>query len=347
MNHCMTDVKILPYFRSSFVLTVLGLMAGGILDGMSGVVVVAVLTVLESSMSFDNAVLNAGTLQQMDALWRRRFLVWGLLIAVVGMRLLFPLLIVGVVAGMSPMAVLDMALHDPKRYALTLTSTHHEVAAFGGAFLLMVFMSFFVDANKDRHWLRLVEAPLTRLGGLKAVEVAVTLGVLLVNAATIVDLATRLQFLEAGMVGVISYILADGVGSLLGGHVTNAGAAVAKQGLAGFLYLELLDASFSFDGVIGAFALSDSLFIIGIGLGVGASYVRSFTLLLVDTAATTKYRYLEHGALWAIGALAGIMFLGIHVEVPEVVTGLLGAGFIALALLSSLAANRRDRHSAS
>src|SRR5690606_35736366 len=111
-------------------------------------------------------------------------------------------------------------------------------------------------------------------------------------------------------------------------------------GLGAFLYLEVLDASFSFDGVIGAFALSQNLFIIAIGLGIGAMYVRSMTIMLVERGTLTQYRFLEHGAFYAIIAMSVIMFAQSLVHVPEVVTGLFGASLIGVALWSSIRWNR-------
>ena len=108
------------------------------------------------------------------------------------------------------------------------------------------------------------------------------------------------------------------------------------------MYLEVLDASLSFDGVIGAFAISKDIFVIMLGLGVGAQWVRSLTVFLVERDTLSEYRYLEHGAHWAILALASLMFLSSIVEVPEVVTGLIGLILIALSFWSSLIARRRD-----
>lgn len=101
-----------------------------------------------------------------------------------------------------------------------------------------------------------------------------------------------------------------------------------------------MDASFSFDGVIGAFALSTNLFIIALGLGIGAMFVRSLTIMLVKKSTMAEYRYLEHGAFWAILALAVMMFISVRVDIPEVITGLIGAGLIGIALLSSLRWNK-------
>lgn len=107
----------------------------------------------------------------------------------------------------------------------------------------------------------------------------------------------------------------------------------------------MLDASFSFDGVIGALALTSNFFIIAMGLGIGAMFVRSLTLMLVKDALT-EYRYLAHGAFYAVGSLSIIMFLKTLVHVPEGVSGMIGAAFIGLAFLDSMRHNRalrRDR----
>lgn len=336
----MQDLK---YFHWSIAFTIAGIIGGYLIGGPSGAFIVTVLAVLETSLSFDNAVVNATVLEHMDEKWRKRFLLWGILIAVFGMRIVFPLAIVGVVAHMGPVEVVRLALFDADEYARILMSAHHEIAAFGGAFLMMVFLKFFIDAGKNVHWVRAIEAPLTKLGRLEAAQIMVTLLVILFSGGALDSTEHRVEFIVAGVWGLIVYILADGFGALMGGEPGEGGKVTAKTGFAGFMYLELLDASFSFDGVIGAFALTHSLPIIAIGLGVGAMFVRSFTLMLVYKGTLTAYRYLEHGAFWAIGALAIIMFVSVHVHIPEVVTGLIGAVLIAAALLSSVYQNRSER----
>ena len=332
----------LGYFKWSIIFTLAGLVGGWLLNGWQGVFIVAVLAVLETSLSFDNAVVNATVLKDMDEKWRQRFLLWGILIAVFGMRIVFPLAIVGVVAKLGPMAVIDLALKQPDEYAAIMMTAHHEIAAFGGAFLLMVFLKFFVNTNKDLHWVRILEAPLTRLGRLDSAQILIALLVILITGSFMNDATRQHEFLVAGLWGLITYILADGVSALLG-HPSDDGKTIAKTGFGGFMYLELLDASFSFDGVIGAFALTTSLPIIAIGLGIGAMFVRSFTLMLVYRGTLTNYRFLEHGAFWAIGALAAVMFIGVHVHIPEVVTGLVGAILIGLSFWSSLRSNRAEQ----
>ncbi|MFO1384811.1 MAG: DUF475 domain-containing protein [Chitinivorax sp.] len=326
------------YFAGSFVFTALMLAFGYWLQGWKGVAICAILGVLETSLSFDNAVVNATVLRDMSQVWRKRFLTWGMLIAVFGMRVVFPVLIVAIIAHLGPLEVLDMAVRRPDDYAAHLTSAHIEIAAFGGAFLLMVFLKYFVDFEKDVHWIGFIEAPLTKVGRMEMVELALALTAIAVISGFVAEHESA-RFLEAGIWGLVTYIVVDGIGALFGGE---SGAADAgRSGAAGFLYLELVDASFSFDGVIGAFALSNNIFIIAAGLGIGAMFVRSMTIYLVDRGTLNEYRYLEHGAFWAIGVLAAIMLLSALVHVHEVVTGGLGALLILLALGSSIHFKRK------
>jgi hypothetical protein len=109
-----------------------------------------------------------------------------------------------------------------------------------------------------------------------------------------------------------------------------------------FIFLEVLDASFSFDGVLGAFAITTDPIIIALGLGVGALFVRSMTVYLVDQGSLAKFRFMEAGAHWAIGALAIMLIFTIRFEIPDYVIGLIGIALIAASILSSVAANKRD-----
>lgn len=335
------------YFRGSFIVTVVGLILGGFLGWeISGtasgaattVFIVAVLGVLEVSLSFDNAVVNATVLEQMDPVWQRRFITWGIAIAVFGMRIVFPLVIVATIAWISPWAALVLAATDPDQYSHILTSAHVSVSAFGGSFLAMVGLKHFFDQKKKVHWIDVIERPLKSLGRIEAVELGLVM-LLLWGVSRSLPHHEQAAFLTAGLLGLVTYIAVDGVSALLDAESAASGAVV-RSGAASFLYLEVLDASFSFDGVIGAFALSNNLFVIAIGLGIGAMFVRSLTIMLVDRGTLTEYRYLEHGAFYAIVALGVIMFLKTIMHVPEVVTGLIGAGFIGMAFWSSLRHNR-------
>lgn len=331
------------YFTGSVVFCAGAVVVAFILGGTKAALTVLFLTVLETSLSFDNAVVNAGILKNWNEVWRRRFLTWGIVIAVFGMRLVFPLVVVGIAGDMGPIRTIQTAMYAPAEYSKILASAHHQIAAFGATFLMMVFFKFFVARHKTEHWLSWIEQPLTRLGKMEAIEGALTLTTLLA-ASRLLNAPMRGEFIEAGIWGIIVYILSKGMAALLGGDDEGHGAKVqvVQQGVAGFLYLELIDSSFSFDGVIGAFALTNNLFFIMLGLGAGAMFVRSFTLLLVENHTLIRYRYLEHGAFWAIGALAVVMMVGAGLAVPEAVTGMIGALLIAASLGSSILANRKQ-----
>jgi uncharacterized protein len=346
---------ISKYFGSSLIWTVLGLIAGGgvgyyytstMSAALSAIFVVAVLCVLEISISFDNAIVNATVLGKMTPLWQHRFLTWGMWIAVFGMRLVFPLLIVAVVAHLNPIAALKMAALDPQEYARIMLSVHHEVSAFGGAFLMLVAMKYFFDQGKVVHWIAVIERPLVKLGRLESAEVGIVL-VLLFIVSKYVSPEEALPVLYSGIAGILSYLLVEGIGEFLKSphdmgdtnRLTEKELHRASVGM--FLYLEVLDASFSFDGVIGAFAITNNLFIIAIGLGVGALFVRSLTIMMVERGTLHAYAFLEHGAFYAVAALAVMMFLGTVKDIPEWITGSLGAAFIGFSVFSSIRAKAR------
>lgn len=316
---------------------------GGSLVTMGKVVwTVLVLAILEVSLSFDNAVVNAKVLKDMDEVWRKRFLTWGMLIAVYGMYIAFPLAIVAIAAGIGPVDAVRLSLEDPARYEQLVSSAHTGIAGFGGAFLTMVGLEFFFDEEKELHWIGLIEHRLARFAALPAIEIV---AVLLCVVAISYGLPPQeaLTFLTAAVLGIATFILVSGMGNLLQAREEQAklaGAAV-KAGLGGFIYLNVLDASFSFDAVIGAFALSNNMVVIALGLSIGAMFVRTMTVVLVREGTLAQYLYLEHGAFWAILALGAIMLSSVLVEIPDVVTGLVGAVLIGLALWRSISYNRK------
>ena len=346
---------LLKSFAPDIVLTLAALVGGFLLGGPSGLAIVAILIVLEVSLSFDNAVVNATILKRMNAFWQKIFLTVGVLIAVFGMRLIFPLAIVSLTAGLNPVRVVELALdggdiHTPGTYAYLLHEAHASIAAFGGMFLLMLFLDF-VFEDHDVKWLKPLEKPLAKMGMLERLSVIVALLVLAVVSQMLAKDPGEVLF--SGLLGVLIYLLVGGLGDLFekkgapegddeefSGPNTTAQVG-GKAAFFMFMYLEVLDASFSFDGVIGAFAITQDIFIIMIGLGVGALWIRSMTVYLVRKGTLDNYAYLEHGAMWAIGALATILLITIKYEVPEVVTGLVGVTFISAAFLGSIRRNKR------
>jgi hypothetical protein len=343
------------HFKYSFIIAAICLLlafawGGGtekIEGGLSAMALALILGVMEVSLSFDNAVVNAGVLKDMDRKWQQIFLTIGILIAVFGMRLLFPILIVSSATGQGFGDVAMMALHNPDEYSRHLEASHVSISAFGGMFLFLVFLHFMIDEAKDVHWIDVIEGRLMQLGKLDSVQAMIALAVLYVlyHYLPLHDEHSRTSMLAAGVAGIILYILVSSVDGLFENEEEGEAAAqVAKRaGIAGFLYLEVLDASFSFDGVIGAFAITRDVVIIMLGLAIGAMFVRSLTVYLVNKGTLDEYIYLEHGAHWAIGILAGIMLASITFHIPEVVTGLIGVAFIVVSLISSESYNLKQQ----
>ncbi|MFJ5228069.1 DUF475 domain-containing protein [Streptomyces sp. NPDC088400] len=376
---------VLKTFGWSFAVTAAGLAAGGLYDGWAALGIVAVLAVLEVSLSFDNAVINAGILKRMSAFWQTIFLTIGVLIAVFGMRLVFPVLIVAITAKIGPVEAVELALNDKDRYQQLVTDAHPSIAAFGGVFLLMIFLNFIFE-DRDIKWQAWLERPLAKLGKVDMLAVCVALVVLLVASMTVAthahqhggEHADKAQtVLTSGVAGLITYLVVSGLSSFFENRIEEeeeredeaeeaaaeraaaaraagrsdggSGSVAALTGRAAFftfLYLEVIDASFSFDGVIGAFAITNDIVLMALGLGIGAMYVRSLTVYLVRQGTLDDYVYLEHGAHYAIGALAVILLVTIRYEISEVVTGLVGVVLIGWSFWSSVRRNHRHARDA-
>lgn len=340
------------YFSESYFVTAIGLILAyfwgehvAVGSGKMCVFIALVLGILEVSLSFDNAVVNATKLKKMSEKWRHRFITWGIAIAVFGMRFLFPLLVVSIFAKLNLIKVLDIALHNSKLYALYLHQTHATIVTFGGTFLLMLFLGFFLNPKKELDWIAPVEKILKKAPESKVLDTLITLAVLDV-VQMMQPPPLHMSVLLSGIAGIAVYLGIDTISQKLEdleskyeGYKTDECSLKSKflacSGLISFLYLELIDASFSLDGVLGAFALSHDIIIITIGLAIGAMFVRSLTIMFVEKGTLDKFSYLEHGAHWAIGALAILMFISTIRPVPELITGLTGVGFIIASVISS------------
>ncbi|MGM7441509.1 DUF475 domain-containing protein [Streptomyces tunisiensis] len=359
---------VLKTFGWSFAVTALGLVAAFLFGGWTAFGIVAILSILEISLSFDNAVVNAGILKKMNAFWQKIFLTIGILIAVFGMRLVFPVVIVAVSAQLGPIEAVDLALSDKDRYQELVTDAHPAIAAFGGMFLLMIFLDFIFE-DREIKWLAWLERPLAKLGKVDMLSVCIALIILLISAMTFATHAhqhggTHVDKAEtvllAGIAGLITYMIVGGLSGYFEdkleeeeeqeheeekaareGKPKSAIALAGKAAFFMFLYLEVLDASFSFDGVIGAFAITNDIVLMALGLGIGAMYVRSLTVYLVRQGTLDDYVYLEHGAHYAIGALAMILLVTIQYEINEIITGLIGVVLIGASFWSSVRRNKR------
>ncbi|WP_435231749.1 DUF475 domain-containing protein [Pseudopelagicola sp. nBUS_20] len=338
------------YLKWPLIVTAIGLFLSGWLgwetEGtFSGIVsfllIGGILAALEIALSFDNAIVNANKLEDMTPVWRQRFLTWGILIAVFGMRILFPLAIVAVFAWINPFEAMRLALANPDEYSRIIEGAHGSIAAFGGTFLMMVALKFFVDEDKSIDWIVGLEKNLRKCGSVRGFEIALVLAIILI-ICYFLPTSEQSTFLFAAICGLLVFTLVDGMGTYLDFKSNQMAQMGAKGGLGAFLYLEVLDASFSFDGVIGAFALTTNILLIAIGLGVGAMYVRSMTIMLVEKGTLQEFRYLEHGAFYSIFALSVVMFIQSLIHVPEILTGGLGVAFIGYAFISSIRHNRRE-----
>jgi uncharacterized protein len=364
----MNQKPAISYFIPVFVISILASIAVYVYKGFMGVYQANILSILELSLSFDNAVVNAIILANMAVFWRKAFITWGMIVAVFGMRLLFPVLIVVFTTDMGFIDAMQLSLNEPAKYEAIIQSSHHILMSFGGTFLLMVFLTFLFDKNKETHWIPFVEKIASRWAASGEVKIVIIMLLMtmigyfapnevMAGAAVIKDAKSEIVL---GMVyGVTLFVVIDLVKNALeerdeekgneGAEHTelenidaNAKAKAVQGGIASFIYLELIDASFSFDGVLGAFAVTQNIVVMAIGLGVGAFAVRSLTLLLVDRGTISEYRYLEHGAMWSIGMLALSMIVQIFSHLPEALITTVAIAPITIAFLHSWRLNKLE-----
>jgi hypothetical protein len=346
MRHLLHSSHPFRIFAVSGILTLMTLGLVLYYLGPKSAVLALILIAVEITFSFDNAIINAKVLMTMSKFWQQMFITVGMFIAVFGMRLVFPIVVVMITAGLSWNEVVRLALNDPAAYSRELTGSHASIAAFGGMFLLMLALHFFFDRSRKIRWIDIIERPLQRLGRWWTYAVASFCVLLVASFVPFNPHAT--ETFVAGIFGIITYLLVHGLAELFGRHQSEdeKGKIVVRTGMAGFmsfLYLEVLDASFSFDGVIGAFAVTKDVVIIAIGLGVGALWVRSLTIFMVKKHVLKAYRYLEHGAHYTIAMLAGVLLVGIYVHISEYVAGILGIGIIVASVISSQLKRRLER----
>ena len=234
-----------PAFRTfgiSLAVTAAALAAGYAHGGPNALFLLVVLAVLEVSLSFDNAIINAAMLQRMSPFWQQMFLTVGILIAVFGMRLVFPLVIVWATAGLDPVRAMELALDPPPHGALEfpdgspsyeklIISAHPQIAAFGGTFLLMLFLDF-VFHERDIKWLKWIEVPFARIGRLGQVSVVVA-GVVLVLVGTQLTHSgdERATVLTAGLLGLVTYLVVNGLSRAF--RPSDVDAAAAVPGIVG------------------------------------------------------------------------------------------------------------------
>jgi hypothetical protein len=202
-------------FGFSSVSTLLAIVLVAVYLGPSALLPLAILMIIEVTFSFDNAVINAKILQKLSPLWQQLFLTIGIVIAIFGMRLVFPILIVSLTAHLGWRDVIDLALHHPQDYAHHLEHAGPSITAFGGAFLLMLSLQFFMEQEKKHHWFKSFEMGLQKFGAFWWVPSAIS--------AAIVGLLSILpanhhggETLRAGLIGVATYLLIHGLTVVIG-----------------------------------------------------------------------------------------------------------------------------------
>lgn len=349
LNHPHSSVRIFWFSGLATIAALIGTYFG---MGWQGLLVALILIVIEVTFSFDNAILNARILARLTPFWHTMFLTIGIIIAIFGVRVALPIFIVMITAGMSWNTVIDLIANDPETYGHALEAAYPQIASFGGAFLLMLALHFFLDKERRVLWFKDLESWLQKYTTFWAPA--------LVSAAVICVISLLpankdgVETAIAGGLGILTY---SGLHILIRifeyirsrtekrktGKSSKPKLQTGMVAFTSFLYLLMIDSSFSFDSVIGAFAITTNVVLIAIGLGIGAFWVRSLTIFMVRRGTLNNYRYLEHGAHYTLFVLAGVMLLGIFWHVPEAIAGIVGIGFITMAVISSIEANRRDK----
>lgn len=338
----MNSSHPLRIFFISGLITIASLVLVGVELGAEALLLAIVLILVEITFSFDNAIINARVLSGMTKFWQDMFMTVGMVIAVFGMRLVFPIVLVMITASLSAGDVIDLALHHPAEYSARLVEAHPYIASFGGMFLMMLALSFFFDPGRNVRWIDIIERPMQKAGKWW-IYTLICFGLLLLCSQVPWNHHPH-ETLLAGSIGIVLYLALNLLTSSIGDAElqTTVKRQTAWSGLMSFLYLQVLDASFSFDGVIGAFAITQDVILIAIGLGIGALWVRSLTLFMVRRHVLAAYRYLEHGAHYTIAVLAIFLLVSLFFSIPEVIPGVAGLLIVGLSVASSVAATRKS-----
>lgn len=324
----------------SIFITITALMVAFFYGGLSAVITTFFLIAVEMAISFDNAIVNAKVLTKLSRFWQQIFLTVGIFIAIFGVRFILPIVIVMLTAGLSFSEVLNLALNDTVQYGHKLNDAHTIIAGFGGAFLLALSVYFFLDQERKVYWIKNIEKPLQKIGGSYWLPPMIVIGVVLLLSIFVHH--DTADFIKAGIIGTLTYTF---IKSVL--DFANRFAPTGKKhytgwpAFLGFLYLELLDASFSLDGVLGAFAITNKVLLIALGLGVGAFWVRSFTIMMVRHGTLAVYKYLDHGAHYAILILSLSLLVGSIQKLPS---AFIGTSCIAVILISFWASRRYNHN---
>jgi hypothetical protein len=277
---------------------------------VESIVIVIGLIVFEVVNSVDNAIVNASVLKTMSMLWRKRFLLIGIVTSVFLVRFILPLVIVWIsVPNISASDFFLAFLGQSDVAASAIEQQKPVILMFGGVFLIYLYIHWLFLEKKDPLY---IERFVKEKHGVWFFAFAAILLVIIMYLAR----ADPLVMLAAS-IGSATFFILYGIKETAEERERNTVPGTSNMSdLSKFLYLEVLDTTFSFDGVIGAFAFTINLFLILIGIGVGALVVRQLTIKGIDTIA--KYKYLKNGALTSIGFLGLFMIIeGFNIDLPS------------------------------
>ena len=294
---------------------------------LEALIVIFGLILFEVVNSVDNAIINAHVLKTMSHKWRKRFLVFGIITSVFLVRVILPLLIVWIVIPHISFADLIQVFTGSSTLAAEAIEQQKSIIlVFGGMFLLLLYFHWLFMERK--HPFFIPEKLLKEHHDVWFFAFAALI------------LVALLYFARNNPVMMIATALGSAAFFIIYGFKETAERAETKlmksprSDVSKFLYLEVLDATFSFDGVVGAFAFTTNLLYIVIGLGIGAIVLRQLTILGINRIA--KYKWLKNGAMTAIGFLGFFMILeSFGIELPIYLPTLVTSAIVGYAFYKS------------
>jgi hypothetical protein len=263
-------------------------------------IVIFGLCLFEVISSIDNAIINASVLKTLPEKYRKIFLFWGLILAVFVVRGVLPFIIVWIAnPGLSLFQVVSFVFSPTPEIEGYVEKSKPLLLLGGGMYLFMVFLGWLF--MEEKKYAFLVEKFIHRQSIWFYASSSLFFTVIIYFALKVNPFLAL-----AASIGATAYFITDGFKRNAEEKerelLTSSISAWSK-----ILYLEILDASFSIDGVIGAFAFTISIPLIFIGNGLGALVVREFTVRGINVIS--KFAYLKNGAMYSIGMLGGLMVL--------------------------------------
>ena len=300
------------------------------MDILSIILIVAGLCLFETITSIDNAIINAEVLSTMSQKARRWFLLWGLLFAVFVIRGVLPWLIVWMsTPALGPVGALTATFSSDPAVIAAIEQSAPMLLVGGGTFLVFLFF----------HWLFLEDKNF----GLRGERYFATKGVWFFAIVSIILAAIVWLALGRDPMMAFGAVIGSTAFFIVHGFRQNAEEQERKMvsgdlsDISKIFYLEIIDATFSIDGVLGAFAFTMAVPLIIIGNGIGALIVREITVRNVDSIK--KYKYLKNGAMYSIFCLGIIMILdSFGVGIPSFVSPIITFGVVGYFLVMSLRA---------